>query len=217
MPHYLYDFRNKSVVEYQIDGLKVETYYIISMFFVLSALFQAFNGAFVGFEGSHPRILCYAEYSISSSLMVVVLAVNVGILEVYSVTSFVGLFFGMNILGACAEIMSRLQDSLYWMLPHFAAWILFLFAYVPVLVSYEQARKCSVAVPWFLTMAIYVEFFFFLCFGVLQSAILFLRMFEHPDWLDYIHDLCNIILSIVAKTFLAYALIGPALSMNELT
>lgn len=55
------------------------------------------------------------------------------------------------------------------------------------------------------------------CFGVLQSAILFLRMFEHPDWLDYIHDLCNIILSIVAKTFLAYALIGPALSMNELT
>jgi len=68
-------------------------------------------------------------------------------------------------------------------------------------------------VPWFLTLAIYGEFAFFCCFGLIQSWVLYARALGMPDT-EYTHDFYNIVLSLVAKTFLGWALIGPALSLS---
>ena len=217
MPHHLYDFTNKTVVQFNKSGHVIYTHYMIACFFFLSCGFQAFNGYFVGFSGSFPRVMHYIEYSISSSLMIVVLAVNTGILEVLTLIGLFGLFMGMNILGACAEILSWIevkmgQPKYWWLLPHTAAWILYLLAYVPVIVQYENGRNCSVAVPDFLTAAIYLELLFFTLFGVAQTSFLWWRSRDPRADVSYWIDLTSITLSIVAKTFLAWILIGPVLS-----
>jgi hypothetical protein len=44
--------------------------------------------------------------------MIIVMALNTGIVEIYSITSLAGLFFGMNILGACTEIIMEQYENL---------------------------------------------------------------------------------------------------------
>lgn len=222
MPHHLYDFTNKTIVKYNVPGNHVYTHVLMGFFFALSCVFQALNGYFVGFAGSFPRVVHYAEYSISSSLMVIVLAVNTGILEVYTLIGLFGLFFGMNMLGACAEVMSwayaefdNAQLRYWWVLPHTAAWVLYLLAYVPVIAQYERGRSCSVAVPDFLTAAIYLELLFFTAFGVAQTWLLWWRTVDPKADVNYWTDFSSITLSIVAKTFLAWVLIGPVLSTKK--
>lgn len=220
MPHNLYDFTNKTWIKYNIPEYHIYTYYIIASFFTISFLFQAFNGIFVGFEGSFPRIMHYYEYSISSSLMIIVLAINTGITELYTLIAFFGLFFGMNVLGACAEIISWMTAILFqnrsmtfgWLLPHISAWFLFLFAYIPILTTYEKTRGCSAGSPDFVTAAIYVEFVFFCIFGLSQTYLLTWRSIDPTANVSFWIDFTSITLSIIAKTFLAWVLIGPVLS-----
>jgi len=225
MPHSLYDFSNKTLFKYDIPDYSLQLHYMIAFFFTLSFVFQAINGMYLGFEGSFPRVMSYFEYSISSSLMIVVLAVNTGILELYTIIAFFGLFFGMNILGACAEIISWTNAYLFqnrsmkfgWLIPHFAAWVLFLIVYIPILAMYEKVRSCSAGVPGFITAAIYVEFLFFILFGISQTYFLAWRSIDHAAKVEWYMDFVNITLSIVAKTFLAWVLIGPVLSVHEIS
>lgn len=221
MPHHLYDFRNKTVVRYGKSGNSLYTHYMIAAFFALSCAFQALNGYYMGFSGSFPRVVHYLEYSLSSSLMIVVLAVNVGILEVFTLVGLFGLFFGMNLLGACAELLSWAAADLdiprlklWWVVPHAAAWVLYLLAYVPVIIQYETGRACSVAVPGYLTAAIYLELLFFTLFGAAQTWLLCWRTVHPTADVAYWTDLTSITLSVFAKTFLAWILIGPVLSTN---
>jgi len=223
MPHHLYDFRNKTAVRYGVPGHVVYTHYMMASFFALSFVFQGLNGIYFGFESSFPRILHYLEYSISSSLMAIVLAVNVGIIELYTLIGFFGMFFGMNILGACAEVFSWVTANYFqnkclkfsWLLPHLSGWVLFLMVYVPIIVAYERNRDCSAGIPGFLTAAIYVEFFLFCLFGISQLYFLVWRSMDHNAKVEWYMDFTNITLSIGAKTFLAWVLIGPVLSSQS--
>lgn len=221
LPHNLYDFRNKTLISYDIPNFKIYTYYMISAFFAISFLFQAINGAYIGFQGNFPRVMHYIEYSISSSLMIMVLAINTGIIELYVLVSFFGLFFGMNMLGACAEIISWMtavlfknQSMIYgWLLPHISAWILFFFTYVPILITFEQTRSCcSVGAPSFVSAAIYVEFALFTIFGLTQTVLLVWRTSNPNADVAYWNDFSSITLSLLAKTFLAWILVAPVLS-----
>jgi hypothetical protein len=221
LPHNLYDFRNKTLISYDVPNFRIYTYYMISVFFLLSFFFQAINGAYIGFQGNFPRVMHYIEYSISSSLMIMVLAINTGILELYVLVSFFGLFFGMNMLGACAEIISWMtavlfknQSMIYgWLLPHLSAWVLFFFTYIPILITFEQTRSCcSVGAPSFVSAAIYVEFALFTIFGLTQTFLLIWRTNNPSADVAYWNDFTSITLSLVAKTFLAWILVAPVLS-----
>ena len=216
MPHHLYDFRNKTIVEYFVTGYSLETYRMMYVFFLLSFLFQFYNSAFIGFDNDEPRIIHFLEYSISSSLMVMVLAVNLGILELYTIVAFASLFFGMNMLGACAEILSnKLRATWWWMLPHFAGWVLFIACYGPIFWTFRQTVNCSVGIPWYVELAIYLELVFFSAFGITQFAILYYATVDPELDANYWKDVSSITLSALAKTFLAWILIGPVLSMNN--
>jgi hypothetical protein len=226
MPHNLYDFSNKTIVKYNIPEYNLSTHYMIAFFFILSFLFQSINGMYLGFEASFPRIMYYLEYSVSASLMIVVLAINVGILEAYTLLAFAAIFFGMNILGACAETISWMNAKLFqnksmkfgWLLPHIASWILFFIVYIPILVTYEKVRSCSSAsAPGFVTAAIYVEFLFFCLFGLAQTYFLAWRSIDHNANVEWYIDFVSITLSIISKTFLAWILIGPVLSAYDVS
>ena len=106
-----------------------------------------------------------------------------GITELFAVTGMCAIFFGMNMLGACAEIMSHYagvipKDSqplftrIMWLL-HFAGWILFFFAMIPIWVQFHTAVTCSDGgSPAYAVAAIVIESLCFVSFGVLQVVSL---------------------------------------------
>lgn len=221
-----------ALVEYDASDYSVHTPGMIMVFFLLSWSFQLFNGWYIEHYGSTaPHMIQYLEYSISSSLTLLVMAVNVGVIDLVAVMTMFTLFFGMNLLGAVAEIMlfvvethKLLSFRHAWLLPHFAAWALFLFAWLPLILEFNQIARCSTpTAPWFVYLAIVLESTCYFLFGLLQSVTLFCRwaclwqngwklgIMEKFDWIS-VADTCAIGLSLVAKTLLAWTLLGSVLS-----
>jgi len=231
----LYDFTNTFVVEYNTPGVHINTGAVVCVYFFLACVFQIWNGEVLNHSPETPRVITYLEYSLSSSLMMVLLGVNVGILELYQLMGLFGLFFGMNMLGACAELLCYsvehnhsnldvLGISMYdiWLIPHIAGWGLFLIAYVPVFVKFCFSWHCSEPlVPWFLITAVILEFLCFVAFGCVQFWGMCCRIHaavenhekEVTDAMRWM-DAWNIGLSFFAKTSLAWLLLGPALAVD---
>ena len=233
--HNIFDFRNTVLIPYKKGGITIRVDVMIAFFFLLSATFQFYNGTVLHKNPKFPRIINYMEYSVSSSLMIVVMAINMGIAEFYTVTCLAGLFFGMNIMGACTELILELciqlgrdesniirQNKWLWVLiPHAAAWVLFLFAIIPVLTQYSITQTCSnTGVPTHVHLAIVLQAGLFCVFGIIQTASVKYRLENISDTalIQYAidkMDMANIALSFIAKTILAWTLLAPALSVNE--
>ena len=231
MPTSLYDFGDTFPVQFNTPGVKTNTAALICTFFALSFGFQLYNGHYLSSNPNSPRIIHYLEYSLSSSLMIVVMAVNVGVFELNQLIALFGLYFGMNLFGACAELLCCAHEETAnppawlrksWYVPHFAGWVVFLLAYVPLLVKYATTCQCSTPEPpWFMTLAVAVETVCFCLFGYIQWSFLVERTPTNPvataDRTDILlrMDFCNIALSFFAKTTLAWLLMGPAASMKD--
>ena len=243
MPHRYYDFGNVSAVPYQLGGVHVSPPWMMFTFFLLSFVFQKWNGYYLDNNPDRPRIWTYLEYSISSSLMIVVFGLNTGIYEYYTLTSFFALFFGMNLLGFCAEIMcyilehqynsnnmgagSEEQQSIYvWVWPHMGAWILFFFAWIPCVKTFWRVHDCSDRhAPWFVMLMVILQSICFFLFGFVQLWCLWARSslagvngggavkLERQRIL-YIFDAWSIGLSLFAKTLLAWLLLAPMLAVD---
>jgi hypothetical protein len=230
------DLANTTVVEFYRTDLPyaVNTPAMMAAFFALSFAFQAYNGWYIGRNGlDAPRIVPYLEYAVSSPLMILTMAVSAGIVDlVTGVTLFV-LFFGMNILGAVAELMMYIAETAKeppayhcycWLLPHLSAWVLFLFALLPIVVQFYKVQRCCQnsqgdGAPWFVTAAICAESALFVLFGALQLYVLCgrscavrLRDRDLRRWFVDALDTGTVALSLTAKTFLAWILLGPALT-----
>jgi hypothetical protein len=158
----------------------------------------------------------YIEYSISSSLMIMVMAVNVGITELFAVTGMCAIFFGMNMMGACAEIMSHYAGLIekesrdpftriiMWLL-HFAGWILFFFAMIPIWIQFHiLAVTCSDGGS---PVSLIQKLKFHDGVNAAAAAIGAEHLFAF--------DCAHAVLSLVAKTFLAWLLMGPAASVKR--
>ena len=244
VPFNVYDFTDKFLVVYNIPGNWINTPACICMFFLLSAIFQFGNGALLNSNPDQPRLMHYLEYSISSSLVVIVMAVQSGVMELFTITSFFALFFGMNLFGVCAEVMMYLAErgeggyrssfvwgwstAELWLLPHLAGWVLFLFTLIPILYNFHTISACSddgAGYPWFVITAVYGEVVFFLCFGFIQAYGLYKRtqniqIFNNSnevrEGIIYLTDALNITASFVAKTSLCWLLLGPSLSAKKI-
>ena len=231
MPHLLYDFTGKYLVKYDKEGLHFQVIWAMFTFFVLSLLFQWAHYYYILANPVMPRVLHYIEYAFSSSLMIMVMAVNVGIVELFAVSGMCAAFFGMNMLGAAAESMCHflgfipgyLQDTfsrLIWLI-HSAGWALFFLAIVPVWVQLNIAIHCSDGgTPGFLIAAVTLESICFFLFGFLQVAALSEKIGDClPQSLPetellFKYDCWHSLLSLIAKTLLAWLLMGPAVSVR---
>ena len=244
LPHRLYNFAERVLIEYKVTGYWINSPLCICAFFFLSSAFQFTNGYLLNMNPEQPRLLHYLEYSISSSLIIMVMAVQVGVLDIFTLTSLFALFFGMNLFGACAELAmfvaeTKVRDPTepviwgwssahLWLLPHLAGWVVFFFALIPILINYHRGVDCSdsgAGPPWYITIAIYGEVIFFLFFGVVQIYGLYKRTdnvfkqgnsSQERDRIIYTTDAMNIGASFVAKTSLCWLLLGPALSAKNI-
>jgi hypothetical protein len=168
--------------------------WMIAAFFLASALFRWIDGERLRFSPLAPRALHCAESAVSSSLCVAVLALNVGIHDAYALTGVVGLFFGVGLLFACAELLvclaegaphaerdrsaavvvsAGLEWGLYpldsWILPHSAAWILFECSWGLVFAQYWIMYRYSERKPPDIVMGcIVLESAAFVGFGLVQ-------------------------------------------------
>ena len=231
MPHVFYDFTDKSLVQYDKPEFKFQVVWAMCSFFLLSILFQWVHYNYLLSNPYMPRVLHYIEYAFSASIMIMVLAVNTGIIELFAVTGMAAAFFGMNMLGAAAEGMCHFlgfipghsqggYTRLIWLF-HLAGWALFFLAVVPVWVQLGHAIHCSDGgTPGFLIAAVALESVCFLLFGFLQVAGLMAKI-RHclpqslPDTeLLFKYDCLHALLSLVAKTLLAWLLLGPAASVR---
>ena len=244
LEEHIYDFSNVIIYQYyEVGDLPISTPAIIMVFFLLSAAFQGLNHWVLLNHSDQPRVLHYVEYSITGSLCLVVMAINVGIREVTVITGLFGLFFGMNMLGACAELLVYAAEQCkrkgggtteflhlhdqnnLWTIAHLASWILFLFATGPVLDHYSKFHACSERkLPDYMHAVVIIEMLAFIAFGVVQLWGLCVRTrllygmqagaFQHPEDVVLHMDRGMIGLSLVAKTCLAWLLRGPALAVQ---
>jgi hypothetical protein len=243
----LYSFKDKDVIRYNKPGAQLHTAGAMAAFFALSILFQFFHQKHISQHRTRPRTLHYIEYAFSSSLMAMVMAVNVGITELFAVTGMYVAFFSMNMLGGCVEIMShyagRIPADSYtqyyrfvWSM-HAAAWGIFFAAMVPIWTQLQLIITCSDGnTPLYGIVAIAMESILFGMFGALQiySVHKKLEYFRpltkaqqtieseslkkrdkdpDPEHLFFC-DCWHVFLSLFAKIFLAWLLMGPAASVN---
>jgi hypothetical protein len=246
---HVFDFSDTTIIQYNIPGNELNLNMMMMCFCLLSFVFQTVHMMLLEKYDTMPRFLHYAEYAFSSPLMVMVMAVNVGLKELFVITSLGGLFFGMNILGMCAEVMAHYagrieRDSLFSYMEvckaiHVSGWVLFLFAMCPIWRQFHQVLQCSEnkGTPATAYAAVILESLLFFLFGFLQIASLvdkFQYVYktmgkedENPTGNQDIHTIVKIdaedlfkydcihaLLSLTAKTLLAWLLLGPALSVN---
>lgn len=170
-----YRFMEDSVaIRQNFDVGYLDNRYIIFSFFLLSCIFQALEALAGNYQG--PRLMRFVEYSFSSSIMILAIAVQVGLTDVYILVFMFTLMFATNLLGLMAELLCYLAEihsdavSIWlWTLPHGLGWITCLVAYAPLLDAYLNSTRCSDrSPPGFVNVIVFLEFCMFISFGFVQ-------------------------------------------------
>ena len=193
----------------------------IVAFFAMSAAFPA-AVLWLNVSSSYR----FLEYSISASTMLMAIAVEAGVDDIYTLQCMFVLTFATMILGLIAEFAPQ---PLSWT-AHATAWITFLSAYSPILDAFMQSNnRSSASAPGFVNVVVFFEFILFACFGITQAYELFIQkdeastQAEHQELLDYNTpmpeeavtndkqwiDLAYVSLSLTAKTILAWLILAP--------
>lgn len=228
------DLRGTTNVEWSAKSASLDVTVMIMCFFLLSWGFQILNGWYIQAYPDGPRYLQYVEYSLSASLTIVVMALNTGIQDLYTILTIFALFFGMNVFGILSEFMIHLAEMwdeaidfkvlrlpfrYLWLIPHACGWVLFLFAWLPIIIKYFKVKACSKnsagveGVPYFVAIVVACESVFYFLFGILQLVVLLYRTWRPADkkeWKNRL-DVYTVLLSLLAKTLLAWMLLGPRL------
>lgn len=171
---------------------EIDVRYIIVAFFALSGVFQVVEGYFFDFYYT-PR-LRFIEYSVSASIMIIAIAVESGIRDLYTIEMMFILIWATQIFGLFADALSVLSerfDIVYqiepiyqvlgpwsWMLPHFAGWATCVGAYAPILDNFFESNKASdTKAPGFVNVIVFLQFGLFSCFGFVQLYSLVKRTY----------------------------------------
>jgi hypothetical protein len=177
-----FNFDGTTTIQYNIPGYELNLDLMIMSFCLISFIFQLAHMQLLRHNTTMPRFMHYLEYAFSSPLMVMVMAVNVGIDELFTVISLGALFCGMNITGMCAEVMIHFagyineeQRPTYLRLcglTHLFGWVLFIFAMAPLWAEFDTVINCSKfeGIPDYGQAAIILESILFSAFGLLQAA-----------------------------------------------
>ena len=153
------------------------------------------------YDGAVCRLM---EYSVSASLMTIAIAVEVGITDMYTLMCMFVLMSSCMWFGLIAETTHGHKGR-----PHLAGWIAFVIAYVPILDAYfTSINNSPVKPPDFVTAIVFAEFGIFTLFGVVQLLSL-----VYPNE-QMKQEKRFITLSIVAKSLLAWVVLGPTIHFS---
>ena len=204
------------VLEEQQAG-RIDVRYGILAFFLLSGLFQGWvSYATEGEEDFQcwSVTMRYLEYSISASVMVLCIAVETAVFQIYTLINMFVLTFVTMILGLLAQTLQT--HGWLWLVPHLLGWLTIAAAYAPVLDSFLSAARGPVKPPDFVYCIVILEFALFMSFGFVQLHELWsgtVSMIEKGGRLDASISKAAtrwfILLSLTAKTLLAWLILSP--------
>ena len=189
-------------------SLMVAAFMALSAFFHFFVISPRIFPKYVAGLGRHINVYRWVEYSLSSSLMIVV------ILQLNGVTDYVALLavFGAN---ACMILFGWLQERYATpgdgdMLPFWFGCIAGSIPWVAVLINlFSPKGPTEATVPGFVYGIVVSLFVFFNCFAIVQW-----RQYKaRGKWADYLHgERWYIILSFVAKSLLAWQIFAGTLA-----
>jgi len=178
---------------------------MVSMFLFLSAIFhftvssKTYNEEYNDQIKNHMNSFRWYEYAISSSLMIVLIAVLFGIYDIGALILIFGLNASMNLFGHLMEKLNRSNEDVDWS-PFWYGSIAGIIPWV-VIIMYAFGNSNPAEVPWF----VYAVFGSYLVFFNLFPINMYLQYKRIGKWKDYIYgERFYIILSLVAKTVLAW-------------
>jgi len=234
-------------IEYRkVPSGNLDVRYVIAIFFALSAVFQAIGGYTLG--GIWGVRLRFVEYSFSASIMIIAIGAEAGIQDIYTLEMMFVLTWVTMILGLLADVLIMLPvnsadvEPIFevfgiwtWMIPHVSGWITFLAAYGPILDTFIQSSsKSEISAPGFVHVIVFLQFFLFGCFGLVQLYSLVKKTYllmavegsiktysRVGNWgFEFARDVANlqetvevmyIMLSFTAKTLLCWLILSPIL------
>jgi hypothetical protein len=186
----------------------------VALFFALSALFHfivaspMFYGRYVAGLVAQHNYFRWVEYSISSSIMIVLIAQIVGISDVAALIAIFGVNASMILFGWLQEKYER---------PGSGGWLPFIFGCIAGIVPWlivvifviAPGSESGVETPGFVYGIIVSLFLFFNVFAVVQ----FLQYKKVGRWADYLRgEKAYIVLSLVAKSALAWQIFAGTLA-----
>ena len=176
---------------------------LVSVFLFLSALFHLIvylnkKEYFKGLE-NHINKFRWYEYALSSSLMIVLIAVLFGVYDIGALILIFGLNASMNLFGLLMERLNQKEEKVSWA-PFTYGSIAGLIPWL-VVVMYAFGNANPAEVPWFVYAIFGSYFVFFNCFPI----NMILQYKKIGKWKDYLYgERAYIILSLVAKSVLSW-------------
>ena len=148
----------------------------------------------------------WIEYSVSASLMLILIAFYTGITDVTAVIAIIGANVAMILFGWLQELMNPPGRERTTMLPFWFGTIVGLAPWVAIIVNTVGAGS---AVPGFVYGIIVSLFVFFMSFGLNQ----WLQYRGIGPWANYAYgEKVYLVLSLVAKSALAWQIFGGSLA-----
>ncbi|HUT79933.1 MAG TPA: heliorhodopsin HeR [Candidatus Bathyarchaeia archaeon] len=147
------------------------------------------------------------EYALSSSIMIVLIAMNFGVLNLAALISVVALNAAMNLMGLMMEIHNQDSEKTKWI----AFYIGIFLGIIPwiLIAIYIAGIGGDVSnAPWFVWAILGGYFFFFNTFPI----NMFLQYKRVGKWANYLYgERWYIILSLVSKSLLAWLVFAGTL------
>ena len=178
---------------------------LVAAFLFLSALFHfiivspRFNKIYNNQLSNGINMFRWYEYSLSSSLMIVLIAVLFGVYDIGSLILIFGLNAVMNLFGLLMEKMNQHKEKIDWT-PFIFGSIAGIIPWV-VIIMYAFGNANPADVPWF----VYAVFGSYLLFFNIFPINMILQYKKIGKWSDYLYgERVYIILSLVAKSVLAW-------------
>ena len=182
----------------------------VAIFLLLAALDHGLTATVA--RGTYERDLArgidrfrWVEYSLSATLMLVLIAMYSGITDAAALLCLIGANVGMILFGWIQEMVNPPDRATTTMKPF---WFGTIAGLLPWLAIWLQVIGAD-TVPGFVMVLIVVEQVFFFSFGLNQ----WLQYRRVGRWADYLHgERWYLILSLAAKSFLAWQIYGGSLA-----
>ena len=187
---------------------------MIALFMGLSAFFHFLVASPVAFPryarglGNHINVFRWVEYSLSSSIMVVVILQLNGVTDYIALLALFGINASMILFGWLQERYASPGDG--DMLPFWFGCIAGSVPWIAVVINlFAPGDTSGATAPGFVYGIVVSLFLFFNCFAIVQ----FLQYRARGRWADYLYgERWYIVLSFVAKSLLAWQVFAGALA-----
>lgn len=181
-------------------GILVSLFLFVSAFFhFLAGVPKKVNDYYNRGLEKHINVFRWYEYALSSSIMIVLIAVLFGVYDIGTLILVFLLNASMNLFGLLMEKMNQGKEKINW-LPFIFGCVSGIGGWIIVLISLLSCEDLS-QIPWFVFV---IAVSYFILFNLFPINMV-LQYKKIGKWKDYLYgERVYIILSLVAKTLLAW-------------